>query len=57
MDLPNITGSFTSGTTASLVAKNGIKTLSQPFEKLQESDSDFKIITLKPINGTYYDLF
>ena len=43
------------GTTASLVAKNGTKKLSQPFEELQGSNSEFKLITPKPITGTYFD--
>ena len=48
-------GSFASGATASLVAKNGTKKLSQPFEELQGSNSEFKLITPKPITGTYFD--
>ena len=48
-------GSFVSGTTASLVAKNLTKKLSQPFEELQGSNSKFKLITPKPITGTYFD--
>ena len=48
-------GSFASSATASLVAKNGTKKLSQPFEELQGSNSEFKLITPKPITRTYFD--
>ena len=44
--------SFSSGTPASQVAKNGTKKLSQLFEELQGSNSEFKLITPKPIIGT-----
>ena len=48
-------GLFASGATASLVVKNGTKKLSQPFEELQGSNSEFKLITPKPITGAYFD--
>ena len=57
IDLPNMIGSFESGATAFHVAKNGTKKLSQPFEELQGSNLEFKLITPKPIIGTYFDLF
>ena len=47
--------SFASSTTASLVAKNGIKKFSQPLEELQGLNSDLKLVTPKPIMGTYFD--
>jgi len=37
------------------VAKNGTENLSQLFNELQGSNSEFKLITLKPITGTYFD--
>ena len=46
--------SFASGTTASLVAKNVTKKLSEPFEELQDSNLEFKLITPKPITRTYF---
>ena len=49
-------GSFASGTTASLVAKNVTKKLNQPFEELQGSNSEFRLITPKPITGTYFEI-
>ena len=42
------------GATSSLVAKNLTKKLSQPFEELQVSNLEFKLITPKPIIGTYF---
>ena len=48
-------GSFASGATASLVAKNGTKKLFQLFEELQGSYLEFKLITPKPNTGTYFD--
>ena len=47
-------GSFASAATTSLVAKYRTKTLSQGFEELQGSNSEFKLITLEPIIGTYF---
>ena len=47
--------SLASGTTSSLVAKNVTKKLSLPFEELQGSNSELKLITPKPITGTYYE--
>ena len=47
--------SFASGTTASLVAKNLNKKSSQPFEELQGSNLEFKLITPKSITGTYFE--
>ena len=46
--------SFAKGATASLVAKNRTKILSQLFEELQGPNSEFKLITHKPITGTYF---
>ena len=43
------------GTTSSLVAKNLTKESSLPFEELQGSNLKFKLITPKPITGTYFD--
>ena len=37
------------------MAKNGINILSELFEELQGRNSESKLITLKPINGTYFD--
>ena len=48
-------GSFASGATASLVAKNGTKELSQPFEELQSSNLEFMLSTPKTITGTYFE--
>ena len=50
-------GSFASGATAPQVAKNGTQKLSQPFEELQGSNLEFKLITPKPITGTFFDPF
>ena len=47
-------GSFASGATTFLVAKNGTKKLSQLLEELQGSNSEFKLINPKPITGTYF---
>ena len=47
--------SFASGSDLSLVAKNGTKNLYQPFEELQGSILEFKLITTKPITGTYFE--
>ena len=44
-------GLFASGATASLVAKNGTKKLSQ----LQGSNLELKLTTSKSIKGTYYE--
>ena len=55
IDLLDMIGSFLSGTTASLVAKNGTEKLSQPFEELQGLNSEFKLITPKPITGIYFE--
>ena len=53
--LPHIViGSLASSATSSLVAKNWTKKLSQPFEELQGSNSEFKLITPKPIIRTYF---
>ena len=46
-------GSFASGATASQVAINGTRKLSQPFEEQEGSNLEFKLITPKPITGTY----
>ena len=48
-------GSHTSSATTSLVAKNLTKKLSQLFEELQGSNLEFKLITPKPITGTYFE--
>ena len=53
MDLSDMIGSFASSTNASLLAKNWTKELSQLFEELEGSNSEFKLITQKPIIGTY----
>ena len=45
INLPNMIGSFESGATASLGAKNGTEKLSQPFEELQGSNLESKLIT------------
>ena len=53
--LPHIViGSLASSATSSLVAKNWTKKLSQPFEELQGSNSEFKLIILKHITGTIW---
>ena len=57
IDLPNIIGSFASNATASIVAKNWTKNISQPFKELHGSDSEFKLITPKSITGTISELF
>ena len=41
IEVPNMIGSFESGATASIVAKNWTENLSQPFEELQGSNSKF----------------
>ena len=48
-------GSFTSGATASLVARNGTKKLSHLFEELEGSNSEYKLITPKSFTETYFD--
>ena len=53
--LTNIIKSFVRGPTASLMAKNRTNKLSQLFEELQGRNSESKLITLKPINGTYFE--
>ena len=55
IDLPHMIGSFANGATASLVAKKGTKKLSQPFEELQGSNFEFKLVTSKSITGTYFE--
>ena len=57
IDLHNVIGSLESGSTASIVAKNWTRNLSQLFKELQSSNSEFKLITPKPITKTYFDLF
>ena len=47
-------GSHASGTNSSLVAKTWTKKLSQLFEELKDSFLEFKLITPKPITGTYF---
>ena len=37
------------------MAKNGTRILYEPFEELWGSDYEFKLITLKPITGTYFE--
>ena len=54
-DIPDKIGSFASGPATSMVAKNGTKKLSQPFEELQCSNLEFKLITPKPISGTHFE--
>ena len=46
-----------SGATAFLVAKNGTKKLAQPIKELQGSNLEFKLITLKPTTGTYFETY
>ena len=48
-------GLFAGGATASPVAKNGTKKLSQLFKELLGSNLEFKLITPKPTTGTYFD--
>ena len=50
-------GSFANGATASLVAKNGTKKLSQPIKELRGSNLEFKLITLKPTTETYFETY
>ena len=45
-------GLFASGATDSKVAQNGTKKLSQPFEELQGSNSEFMLNIPKPITWT-----
>ena len=52
---PHMIGSFESGATSSLVAKNRTKKLSLLFEELQGSNLEFKLIISKPITGTYFE--
>ena len=47
-------GSFANGATTSLASKNGTKTY-QPFEELQGSNSEFELITSKPITRTNFE--
>ena len=47
--------SFAKGATNFLVAKNGTIKLSQPFEELQGSKLELKLITPKPITRTYFE--
>jgi len=51
---PHMIGSLASSATSSLVAKKWTKNISQPFEELQGSNSEFKLITPKPNIGTYF---
>ena len=55
--LLNMIGSFASGTTASIVAKNWTNNSSQPFKELQGSNSEFKLITSKSITRKILGLF
>ena len=55
IDLPHMKGSFASGATSFLVAKNLTKKLSQQVEKLQGSKMEFKLITSKHITGKYFE--
>ena len=48
-------GSFASGATASLLVKNDNGKISQLFEELQGSNSEFELITPKPITRTYFE--
>ena len=52
---PHMIGLFESSATSSLVAKNRTKKLSLLFEELQGSYLEFKLITPKPITGTYFE--
>ena len=45
MYLPNIIGSSASSTTATLVAKNGLKILSHQFDEIQGSNLELKLIS------------
>ena len=48
-------GSFASGATASLLVENDTNKISQLFEELQGSNSEFELITPKPITRTYFE--
>ena len=50
-------GSLLSGATSYMVAKNLTKKLSQLFNELQGSNSDFNLLTPKSINGTYFETY
>ena len=54
--MPNIIGSFASGATTSIVAKNQTKNLSQPFKELQDLNLTLKQITPKSTSGTYCEI-
>ena len=51
---PHMIWSQASGATSSLVAKKWTKNISQPFEELQGSNSEFKLSNPKPNIGTYF---
>ena len=48
-------GSFASSATASLLVKNDTNKIYQLFEELQGSNSEFELITPKPITRTYFE--
>ena len=56
-EVPDMIGSFVSGATTSIVAKNWTNNLSQPFKELQGSNSEFKLITSKSITQKILGLF
>ena len=49
--------SFPGGATSSMVAKNLTKKLSQLLNELQGSKLEFKLLTPKSINGTYFETY
>ena len=55
--LLNMIGSFPSGATASIVAKNWTNKFYQPFKELQGSNLEFKLITSKSITRKILGLF
>ena len=50
-------GSFESDSTASIVAQNRTKNISQPFKELQGSNLEFELINPKSITGTCLTLW
>ena len=48
-------GSFASGATPSLLVENDTNKISQLFEELQGSNSEFELITPKPNTRTYFE--
>ena len=48
-------GSFARGATAYLLVENNTNKIYQLFEELQGSNSEFELITPKPITRTYFE--